>query len=401
MLRLLPLIAGLLLAGCASRVIPPAPTPAPQPVVVRPIVTQPVTTPLPRPVAQRAPLPSVSAVAGRAHRIAAEAGLRPGPTVADLALAPAVAARALTAFRISCRSVTRRTDTSGLTRPEDWTNACAAAAGWSDADAPTFFATYFETVEVGDGAAFATGYYEPSIRGCRTPIPGECEVPIYGKPADLQKPYLTRAQIEEGGLAGRGLEIAYAADPIDLFFLQIQGSGRLRLPDGGIMRIGYAEQNGRAYVPIGRLLRERGELAPDNVSLQTIQAWMRAAPDRGRALMRENPSYVFFRELTGPGPLGSLGLPVTPMGTVAVDPRYVTYGAPVLLARMSDGRADGLWVAQDTGGAIRGANRFDTFWGAGPEAEGIAGPLQAKGRALLLLPRGTLQRLASNAPPQP
>jgi membrane-bound lytic murein transglycosylase A len=339
-------------------------------------------------------------VTGRAPARAAEAGLRPGPTVSALALPPAVAARALGAFRISCSAAIRRNDTSGLTRPSDWAAACAAAPGWAQSDAVTFFNTWFETVEVGDGAAFATGYYEPSIRGCRTRMPG-CEVPIYGTPPDLQKPYLTRTQIEEGALAGRGLEIAYAADPIDLFFLQIQGSGRLNLPDGSVMRIGYAQQNGRAYVPIGRLLRERGELARDNISLQTIQAWLRANPEAGRALMRENPSYVFFRELTGPGPLGSLGLPVTPRATVAVDPTYVTYGAPVLLAQMSDGRADGLWVAQDTGGAIRGANRFDTFWGAGPDAAGIAGGMQARGRALLLLPRGTLDRLSRDAPAQP
>jgi membrane-bound lytic murein transglycosylase A len=320
--------------------------------------------------------------------------------VGAIGLAPDVAARGLAAFRTSCPAVTRRNDRTGLTRPTDWLDACAAAARWAANDAPAFFATYFETVEVGDGAAFATGYYEPSLRGCRTRMPG-CEVPIFGTPPGLQKPYLTRAEIEDGALAGRGLEIAYAADPIDLFFLQIQGSGRLNLPDGSVMRIGYAQQNGRAYVPVGRLLRERGELAPDNISLQTIQAWMRASPDRGRALMRENPSYVFFRELTGPGPLGSLGLPVTPRGSVAVDPRYVTYGAPILLARMSDGRADGLWVAQDTGGAIRGANRFDTFWGAGPEAAGIAGGMQARGRALLLLPRGTLERLSRDAAAQP
>jgi membrane-bound lytic murein transglycosylase A len=191
----------------------------------------------------------VPAVAGRAHRIAAEAGLRPGPAVSDLAVSPIVAGRALGAFRISCRSVTRRTDTSGLTRPTDWANACAAAARWSDADAPAFFSTFFESVEVGDGAAFATGYYEPSIRGCRTPIPGVCEVPIYGKPADLQKPYLTRAQIEEGGLAGRGLEIAYAGRPDRPVLPADPGLGRLNLPDGSVMRIGYAEQNGRSYVP--------------------------------------------------------------------------------------------------------------------------------------------------------
>ncbi len=422
-MRLLALLAGLLLAGCATRNVPPArPVEAPRPAVVAQPAPPMRPAPPARPVvAQRAPLPSVPAVTGRAPARAAEAGLQPGPAVRDLAVDPATAARALAAFRISCSAVTRRNDASGLTRPSDWTNACAAAAGWPDSDAATFFATWFETVEVRDGAAFATGYYEPSIRGCRTPIPGVCEVPIYGTPSDLltRDPatgasrrgrlgpdgtyvlYYTRAEIEEGALAGRGLEIAYAADPVDLFFLQIQGSGRLRLPDGSIMRIGYAQQNGRSYVPIGRLLRERGELAPDNVSLQTIQAWLRANPGPGRALMRENPSYVFFRELTGPGPLGSLGLPVSERATVAVDPAYVTYGAPVLLARMSDGRADGLWVAQDTGGAIRGANRFDTFWGAGREAETIAGPLQAKGRALLLMPRGTLERLARDAASQP
>ena len=395
MIRLLAVIAGLSLAGCATRVIPPAePGSASRPPVTTPQIVRPA--PSGPPVIHRAPLPSVPAVATRAPRQASEAGLRPGPTVADLAPSPAVAARALEAFRISCPSVTRRADRSGLTRPTDWTDACAAARNWADGDAATFFATYFETVEVGDGTAFATGYYEPSIRGCRTRMTG-CDVPVYGRPPDLRKPYFTRAEIEDGALAGRGLEIAWAADPIDLFFMEIQGSGRLNLPDGSVMRLGYAEQNGRAYVPIGRLLRERGELARDNISLQTIKAWLRANPERGRALMRENPSFVFFRELTGPGPLGSLGLPVTPRASIAVDPTYVTYGAPVLLARMSDGRADGLWVAQDTGGAIRGANRFDTFWGAGQDAEEIAGGMQANGRALLLLPRGTLERLARDA----
>ena len=394
-------LALLLLSACAGRVVPPAQPaarPRPAPVVVtpppRPIPPRPATV-------QRAPLPSVPAVQGRAPERAAEAGLRPGPAVADLALSPAVASRALRAFRASCPSVTRRTDRSGLTRQTDWTNACAAAAGWAEADAATFFATWFESVEVADGAAFATGYYEPEIRGCRTRQPG-CEVPIYGRPPALQKPFFTRAQIEDGALADRNLEIAWAADAVDLFFLQIQGSGRLNLREGGVMRIGYAEQNGQRYVPIGRLLRERGLLAPDNINLQSIQTWLRANPEAGRALMRENPSYVFFRELTGPGPLGSLGIPVTPRGTVAVDPSYVTYGAPILLAGMSDSRADGLWVAQDTGGAIRGANRFDTFWGAGREAEAIAGGMQARGRALLLMPRGTLDRLSrADAPAQP
>lgn len=411
MLRSLVLAAAVLsLSACATRVVPPARQPAPQPVRPAPVTPLPQPTP---PSLQRAPLPSVAAVQGRAPQIAAEAGLRPGPTVASLNLAPAVAARGLATFRISCSAVTRREDRSGLTRPDDWTNACAAARNWADTDSVSFFNTWFETVEVGDGNAFATGYYEPEIRGCRTRQPG-CEVPIYGVPEDLlladprsgergrgrvmpdgsYGPYFSRTEIEEGALAGRGLEIAWAADPVDLFFLQIQGSGRLRTAEGEVIRIGYAQQNGHRYVALGTLMRERNLIPAGQVSLQTIQAWLRANPGAGQLLMRENPSYVFFRVLTGPGPLGSLGLPVTPHATVAVDPTYVTYGAPVVLMRMGEPRADGLWVAQDTGGAIRGANRFDTFWGAGPEAEAIAGPLQARGRALLLLPRGTLERLS-------
>ena len=410
MLRLIPFaLAALTLSACATRVVPPPRQPAPQPVRPAPVTPQPPA----QPPLQRAPLPSVPATEGRAPQRAADAGLKPGPTVASLNLSPAEAARGLATFRISCSAVTRRADRTGLTRPEDWTNACAAARNWADNDSATFFNTWFETVEVGDGNAFATGYYEPEIRGCRTRQPG-CEVPIYGVPADLLAadprtgeqgrgrvmpdgsygPYFSRTEIEEGALAGRGLEIAWAADPVDLFFLQIQGSGRLRTPEGEVIRIGYAQQNGHRYVALGTLMRERNLIPAGQVSLQTIQAWLRANPGAGQLLMRENPSYIFFRVLTGPGPLGSLGLPVTPRGTVAVDPVYVTYGAPVLLMRMSEPRADGLWVAQDTGGAIRGANRFDTFWGAGPEAEAIAGPLQARGRALLLLPRGTLERLS-------
>lgn len=419
MVRFLPIgVFALTLAACATRDVPPIRQPAVQPAPAVPVVRpQPVTPTTP----QRAPLPSVPAITGRTPDRAADAGFRPGPTVASLALSPAAAARGLATFRISCSAVTRRQDRSGLTRPTDWIDACAAARSWADSDAVTFFNTWFETVEVGDGAAFATGYYEPEIRGCRTRGPG-CEVPIYRVPPDLLAanpqtgergrgrllsdgsygPYYSRAEIEEGVLDRRGLEIAWAADPIDLFFLQIQGSGRLRLPDGGVIRLGYAQQNGHRYVALGRLMRERNLLPAGEISLQSIQAWLRANPEQGRALMRENPSYIFFRELTGPGPLGALELPVTPRATVAADPVFVPLGAPILLSRMSDARADGLWVAQDTGGAIRGANRFDTFWGAGAEAETIAGPLQARGRALLLLPRGTLERLSvRDAPDQP
>ena len=347
---------------------------------------------------------------------AIEAGVRAGPALDTIGLSPVAAARALTAFRLSCPDLVRREDVSGLTRPGDWASACTAAATWPDADASAFFAGHFETVTVGEGRAFATGYYEPEIRGVRSRQPGH-DVPVYAKPPDLLDAnpltgergrgrldetgqyvlYHERAEIEEGALAGRGLEIAWAADPIDLFFLQIQGSGRLRAPDGSVMRIGYAGQNGREYVAVGRLLRERGILESP-ITMQAVVAWLRAHPDEGRALMRENRSYVFFTELTGPGPLGALGRPVTARVSVAADPRFVPLGAPVVLREMDNPQADGLWVAQDTGGAIRGANRFDTFWGAGAEAATIAGGMSANGRAWLLLPRGTLARLAADDP---
>ncbi|MCY7339731.1 MAG: MltA domain-containing protein, partial [Sphingomonas bacterium] len=156
-------------------------------------------------------------------------------------------------------------------------------------------------------------------------------------------------------------------------------------------RIGYDGQNGREYVAIGRLLRERNLLPPGGATMSGIVAWIRAHPDEGRALMRENLSYIFFKELTGAGPLGALGVAVTPRGTVAADPKFVPLGAPVFLT-LDRAEANGLWVAQDTGGAIKGANRFDTFWGAGAAAEATAGGMAASGRALILLPKGVVAR---------
>lgn len=362
---------------------------------------------VPRPAPTPAPTPPSNAL---------EAGVRPGPSLTGLAEDAAV--QAWRAFEVSCPALITRTDTSGLTRPEDWRGVCNGI----DESAPSradYIRANFELVQVGDGAAFSTGYYEPEIAGSRTRQPGY-EVPVYAKPPELLDAnpatgergrgwvdatgayvrYHDRTAIEQGALAGRGLEIAWAADPVDLFFLQIQGSGRLRLPDGSVMRIGYAGQNGRDYVAIGRLMRERAILQPP-ITMQRIVEWLRANSEAGRALMRENPSYVFFRELTGPGPLGALGLPVTPRASIAADPKFVPLGAPVLLREMDNQAANGLWVAQDTGGAIRGPNRFDTFWGAGAEAAATAGGMQARGRAYILLPRGAIERIRSRgAPPQ-
>ena len=377
-----------LLAACAPRLqVPSIPPKAPSQVPAQPSPPTPVPPP-------------------PANALAAGVALAQPRTLAE-----ADAADALRAFIASCPALVRRTDKSGLTQAADWQLLCAEAATVPAGSAATFFRDRFEWVRVADGKAFATGYYEPEIAGSRTHIPG-FDVPIYRTPPDLvrcAKPdgtsgrgridetgtcvlYYTRAEIEDGVLAGKGLELAWAADPIDLFFVEIQGSGRLKAPDGTIMRIGYDNQNGRDYVAIGRLLRDRGILPSGSITREAIIAWMRAQPDGGKALMRENLSYIFFRELTGAGPLGALNVAVTPRVTVAADPLFVPLGAPVFVD-LDRNEADGLWVAQDTGGAIKGANRFDTFWGAGAEAERTAGGMSASGTALILLPKGSVARI--------
>ena len=362
---------------------------------------------------------------GQPVETARAAGFRAGPGVGSLAIGAADAQAALASFRESCPKLMARPDASGLTTGADWQAACSAAEGWQPGKAVEFFRRHFETVQVGAGEAFSTGYFEPQIAGARIRVPGY-EVPVYAMPADLVRanegdgapladgkmplgrydaqgkfaPYFTRAEIEDGALAGRGLEIAWAADAIELFFLQVQGSGRLEAPDGSVMRIGYAGQNGQPYTGIGGVMRQRGLLGsgPGQYpgSMQGIMQYLRDKPEEGRALMRENASWVFFRELTGAndlgGPLGALGVPVRRESSVAADPKFVPLGAPVWLD-LDRSEADGLWIAQDTGGAIKGANRFDTFWGAGEDARRIAGGFQGRGKALLLLPRGALQRL--------
>lgn len=427
---LAPVVALLLVGGCSS-VIPEGESDRPQPSAnpqlpngVAPAPTRPaepvapvapgdpVARPIPATPNGALPFTPVPADA----TTAATAGVVAGPAVADLGLTPASARAALAAFRVSCPSVQRRADASGLTQNADWSAACAAAATVRDGDALAFFDRHFATVQVGDGKAHATGYFEPEIAGSRTRQPGY-DIPVYRRPPDLIEVelgdfskelagrklrgrvegqrlvrYADRAAIDAGALAGRGLEIAWAADAAEFFFLQIQGSGRLRLPDGSVMRIGYDSQNGHDYVGIGRLLRDRGELAPGQATMQGIIDYLRADPVRGAAVMRENPSWVFFRELTGPGPLGALGLPVTPRASVAVDPKYIPLGAPVFLS-MDRAEPNGLWIAQDTGGAIKGSNRVDTFWGAGAEARAIAGGMSARGVALLLLPKASVARL--------
>jgi len=351
---------------------------------------------------------------------AIEAGLAAGPPVERLGMTSGGARLALLSFIESCPRLLARTDASGLTRQSDWQSSCDAARRWTG-DLGQFFAAHFETVRVGEGAAFATGYFEQEIEGVRQRQPGY-DVPVYAMPQDLVRarpgdapplgsgqmplgrydetgrfvPYFDRAEIEQGALMGRGLEMGWAKDPVEFFFLQIQGSGRLRAPDGSVVRIGYAGQNGHPYTGIGGLMRERGLIGTGpgqySGSMQGIMQYIRDNPEEGRALMRENRSWVFFRELTGDGPIGALGVPVRPKSSVAADPRFVPLGAPVWLD-LDRAEADGLWIAQDTGGAIKGANRFDTFWGVGDDARLTAGGMSGRGTALLLLPKGTLRRL--------
>ncbi|MHA6722287.1 murein transglycosylase A [Sphingomonas sp. RS2018] len=414
-----------LLAGCSGGLVPPGegnraapparPTPRTEPPRSGGVVHPSTSVAVRRPTAAT-PIAPVLAIAVPGATTAAGAGVVAGPAVATLPMTREDAAVALAAFRISCPGLVRRADTTGLTRGPDWQGACDAARATGDGDAAAFFARWFEAVQIGDGRAFATGYYEPEISGARS-RGGAYQTPIYGRPRDLIEvdlglfstdlkgkrirgkvqgqsfvQYDDRTAIEQGALDGRAPVIAWAADPVEIFFLQIQGSGRLRLPDGGVMRIGYDTQNGRDYTGIGALMRQRGLLQAGQTSMQGLMAWLRANPEQGRDIMRENKSFVFFRELTGAGPLGAMGYPVTGGGTVAVDTKFVPLGAPVLLS-MDRADANGIWIAQDTGGAIKGANRFDTFWGAGDEARAIAGGMAARGTAFLLLPIGTVARL--------
>jgi membrane-bound lytic murein transglycosylase A len=282
-------------------------------------------------------------------------------------------------------------------------------------------------VQGADGreTGLVTGYYEPLLAGSRTRS-ARFGVPLYAAPDDLLTvdlaalypelkdkrvrgrvegrrvvPYWPRADIENGVAPVAGRELVYVENAVEAFFLQIQGSGRVVLADGSVMRVGYADQNGHPYRSIGRVLIERGEIAPERASMQGIREWGRRHPERLPALLNENPSYVFFREVPPPaagsleatidGPIGSLGVPLLRERTIAVDPRSIPLGAPVFLDTtwpLSSRPLQRLMLAQDTGGAIRGAVRADFFWGFGDAAGREAGRMRQDGRMWLLWPKG-------------
>jgi membrane-bound lytic murein transglycosylase A len=386
-------LAALMLAGCATK--PPA-SPVGQ--------TCPETKPCPAcpvcpGVVEKPKVPTLAPVAF--------ADL-PGWGQDDLAAA-------WPAFRASCRALRFR---------DAWREACARAEALENPDGAAiraFFEANFVPYRVanGDGATqgLVTGYYEPVLRGDRERRAPFVH-PLFAPPDDLLiidlaavapdtrnmrlrgrldgrrvVPYWSRAEIEGGKAPVGGKELVYVDDAIEAFFMQIQGSGRVRLANGEELRIGYADQNGHPYQSIGRWLVDRGELALGQASMQGIQAWARANPARVVELLNQNPSFVFFRELppSPGGPPGAQGVPLTAERSIAIDPRFIPLGAPVYLATTHPNSSvplERLMVAQDTGGAIRGAVRADFYWGTGPDAGLLAGRMRQQGRMWVLLPLG-------------
>lgn len=282
----------------------------------------------------------------------------------------------------------------------EWDSVCAHAR--EGGSARLFFETAFKPVLIGGGEALFTGYYEPELQGSRRQG-GAFQFPIHRLPEEASeaKEWLTRKEIETSGvLAGRDLEIAWLADPVEKFFLQIQGSGRIRLDDGSVMRVGFGGRNGHSYRSVGREMIRLGILQEHEASAQRIKEWVRANPGKGLKMLWYNPSYIFFRETAGlaesKGPLGAMNRPITAGRSVAVDPGFVPMGAPVWVEKDGAAPLRRLMVAQDTGSAIKGAQRADIFYGSGNEAGEVAGRVRDAGRMIVLLPVRRALALAGN-----
>ncbi|MFT6424960.1 MAG: membrane-bound lytic murein transglycosylase A [Celeribacter sp.] len=272
----------------------------------------------------------------------------------------------------------------------EWPQVCALAQNQNNAK--TFFELFFRPVLISDEAPpLFTGYFEPELSGSRVRTL-TYRYPVYAMPRDRTQssPYFTRRDIGEGALSGRGLEIAWVDDPVELFFLQIQGSGRIQLTNGSTIRIGYAGHNGYKYSSIGQELVRMGVYNEHQVSAQVIKNWVRRNPIDGQSLLYSNPSYVFFKELkklkASSGPIGAMSRSITPMRSVAVDPAFVTLGAPVWLEKDGKTPLRRLMIAQDTGSAIKGAQRADIFYGTGDGAGDVAGRIRDTGRMVVLMP---------------
>jgi peptidoglycan lytic transglycosylase A len=322
----------------------------------------------------------------------------------------------LEAFARSC---------TALDKQPAWQGVCAGAqtlTAANDADIVSFFELNFDVYRVlnGDGTdtGLVTGYYEPLLRGSRTAT-ARYRYPLYGVPRDLLTidlssvypelknrrlrgrlegnrvvPYFSRGDIDRDDTPIRGSELVWVDDPVDAFFLHIQGSGQVELENGERVRVGYADQNGHPFKSLGRVLIDRGEITRERASMQGIKEWVRRNPQRAQEMLNTNPSYVFFRELPRdlPGPLGALGVALTPERSIAADARVIALGAPVYLATTWPNTAqplNRLMIAQDTGGAITGAVRADFFWGFGDAAGNQAGKMRQQGRMWVLWPKGS------------
>ncbi len=283
--------------------------------------------------------------------------------------------------------------TCDLIDAPDWRPLCALAADTpqDDASARSFFELLFKPVLVGTPPALFTGYFEPELDGSPTRS-GRFQYPIYRRPPELRdgSAYHSRETIDGGILSGRGLELAWLDDPIDVYFLQVQGSGRIRMTDGQTIRVGYAGANGQPYRSIGHEMVRRGSHTMDQVSAQEIRAWVRNNPSAGRDLMNTNPSYVFFRKIgdlvASEGPIGAMGRSITTLRSVAIAPKFTPLGAPVWIEKDGRNPIRRLMMAQDTGGAIKGMQRADIFYGTGDGAGDAAGTVKDGGRMILLLP---------------
>lgn len=306
----------------------------------------------------------------------------------------------------------------------DWRPACAAVGAvpaGDDAAARAALEAWFAPFQATGGGredGLFTGYYEAELRGAEV-RDDTYRVPLYGTPenlisarlhdfrADLSGkifgrvaddrlvPYFTRAQIDDGAIAGDDLELLWADDPVDVFFLHIQGSGQVTLPDGTVRRVGFAASNGHAFYAIGRALLDEGKVSRDNASMQAMRAWLRANPGEAAEIMRRNDRYIFFRWIDGDGPIGAQGVALTPGRSLAVDPAFLPLGVPIFLDTTwpgSDRPLRRLLVAQDTGSAIKGPLRGDFFWGSGEAALAEAGRMKQRGKVYILLPKPVAER---------
>ena len=405
----------------ACSVQPPVPKPMPQPEPAPVPLPAPLPMQLPPPPVQPPPVPTPLTPYPTLKPVSWEAI----PNWPDTPLAESWGAfvqgctvlQNQSAWRAACAEAVSLATPQGDSDP---LRAKARAESYApdEAGVRAFFERLFQpyeaTQEDGGNEGLVTGYYEPLIKGNRTPS-ATSRFPLYAVPDDLITvdlasvypelknlrlrgrvvgnklvPYDTRGEIEGNGFKGK--PIAWADDAVELFFLQIQGSGRIELPDGTHLRVGYADQNGHPYKSIGKLLVERGELKLEQASMQGIKNWAVNNPGKLPELLASNPSYVFFRELPNglAGPLGALGVPLTAARSIAIDPRFIPLGAPVFLATTQPNSTiplNRLVLAQDTGGAIRGGVRADFFWGFGEAAGEQAGKMKQKGRMWVLLPR--------------